>query len=152
MIKTGIVATNKKAGFLYKLEDEYEAGIVLNGDEVKSLRMGRCDLKDAYVEIKDGQAFLIEANIPQYVMSSMASPTRRKRKLLLHKFQIRRIAARLLQGGYTCVPISLVFNEHGYAKVKISIAHGKKNFEHKDRIIEREQDRELGRVLKNKEL
>jgi len=150
MVKTGTVSTNKKARHLYNLEDPIEAGIALNGDEVKSLRMGRADLKDAYVEVKNGEVFLIEASIASYAMSRLGSRERRRRKLLLHKPQIRKLEGKLLQGGYTCVPLEIYFNEKGIAKVKIAIAHGKRLFEHKDRIIEREGDREVSRLMKQK--
>ncbi|HOO96930.1 MAG TPA: SsrA-binding protein SmpB [Caldisericia bacterium] len=142
MIKTGTVSTNRKARQLYNLEKDFEVGIALKGDEVKSLRMGACDLKDAYVEIMNGQAYLVEAHIRPYKGAREPSAPRRRRKLLLHKYQIRRLAGRLSQGGYTCIPLEIYFNEKGIAKVKIAIAHGKKKFEHKDTIIERTRDRE----------
>ncbi len=151
MIKTGTVATNKKARHLYKFEDEIEAGIVLFGDEVKSLRLGRCDLKDSFVEVINGQAYLVDANISRYSMSHYSSAPKRKKKLLLHKLQLRRLSAKIAQGGYTCVPLEIYFNDAGLVKVKIAIAHGKRLFEHKDRIIELEGQRELGRVIKQKQ-
>ena len=151
MIKTGTISTNNKARHLYKLEDEIEAGIVLNGDEVKSLRMGHCDLKDSFVEVVNGQAYVIDMNIPQYAMSHLGSNPKRKRKLLLHKLQIRRLAAKTPQGGYTCVPISIYFNDKGFVKIRIAIAHGKKLFEHKDQIIRRDNERELSRAIKQRE-
>lgn len=150
MISKGTVARNKKAGFLYKLEDSYEAGIVLTGDEVKSLRNGSCDMKDSYVEVVNEQAFVINMVISNYSLSYQPERPGRKRKLLLHKFQIRRIGARLLQGGYTCVPTEVFFTDTGLAKVKIAIAHGKRDFEHKDRIIERQNKRDLDRAIKER--
>lgn len=151
MIKTGTVSTNKKARYLYKFDDEIEAGIVLFGDEVKSLRFGRCDLKDSFVEVVNGQAFLVNINIPRYSMSHYSSPPKRKRKLLLHKTQLRRLEAKIAQSECTCVPLEIYFNKEGLVKVKIAIAHSKKQFEHKDRIIELEEQRELGRVIKQKQ-
>jgi SsrA-binding protein len=148
MIAKGTVATNRKAGYLYKLEDQYEAGIALTGDEVKSLRNGSCDLKDAWVEVVGSEIFVVGMHISNYVLAQLPSKPTRRRKLLMHKFQIRRIGARLVQGGYTCVPVEVFFNDIGMAKVRIAIAHGKREFEHRDRIIERQNRRDQSREMK----
>ncbi len=152
MIHKGIVATNRKAKFLYFLEKAFEAGIVLAGDEVKSLRMGACDLKGSYVEIRDGEVFLIDTYIRPYPGAREPSKPRRPRKLLLSKRQIHRLIIKLNQGGFTCVPLEMLFNEKGIAKVRIALAKGRKQYDHKDQILERTRNQETRNAKRTAEL
>ena len=142
MISEGIIASNKRARHLYFLEKSIEAGIVLNGDEVKSLRTGTCDLRSSFVEVREGEVFLIDTFIPPYRNAASASNPRRSRKLLLNHRQIKKLNAKLNQGGFTCVPLELYFNSKGVAKIKIALAKGKKKYDHKDAILERTRDNE----------
>jgi len=120
-----VVATNRKARYDYHIEDTLEAGIVLTGTEVKSLRAGRASLVDAYANIDGNEAWLEGVHIPEYTEATWTNhPPRRKRKLLLHKAEIAKLAHRISAGGYTLVPIRLYFL-NGRAKVELAVAKGK---------------------------
>ena len=147
-----MVAQNKKARHDYHLEDTYEAGLVLQGTEVKSLREGRASLVDGFVDIDGGEAWLHGVHIPEYLNGSWTNPAaRRKRKLLLHKAEIEKIERRVSERGLTIVPLSLYFSD-GRAKVEIALARGKKSWDKRQAIAERTANREkeqaLGRHLK----
>jgi SsrA-binding protein len=147
-----MVAQNKKARHDYHVEDTFEAGLVLTGTEVKSLRAGRASLLDAYADITDGEAWLHNAHIPEYLQGTWNNHApRRKRKLLLHRGEIEKMARRVNERGLTIVPLALYFKD-GRAKVEIALARGKKTYDKRQAIarrdVEREATRELGRRVK----
>jgi SsrA-binding protein len=124
-----VVATNRKARHDYTIEDTYEAGLVLSGTEVKSLRMGRASLVDGYGFIDGGEAWLDAVHIPEYTQGTWTNhPPRRKRKMLLHKAQIIKISQKTQEGGYTLVPLSIYFSD-GRAKVELAVAKGKREYD-----------------------
>lgn len=143
-----MVAQNKKARHDYHIGDTFEAGLVLTGTEVKSLRKGRATLADAYATIDGGEAWLINANIPEYEFGSWRGghAARRTRKLLLHKKEIAKISRELEGAATTLIPLSLYFKD-GYAKVEIAVATGKKDWDKRQTIREREADREAQRAM-----
>ncbi len=142
-----IVATNRKAGFEYFLLEKFEAGLALQGSEIKSIRAGQMSIVEAYVDIADGRnAWLIESNIAPYALANRFNhDPKRKRRLLLHKKQIREMWEAIKQKGMTVVP-TRVYLKDGRAKIEIALARGKKNFDKRAAIakrdMEREQDRE----------
>lgn len=142
------IARNKKALHDYLIEDKWEAGIVLSGTEVKALRMGRASLVDAWVEIKDGEAWLYGANIPMYAQGSWNNhaPTR-KRKLLLHRDEILRLEQKASAKGYTIVPLELYFIG-GRAKVEIALAKGKQEWDKRQALREQQDKREAERAMR----
>ena len=145
-----IAATNRKAFHEYHILDTYEAGIELFGSEVKSLREGNTNLKEAYVTIRRGEAWLIGVHINPYSHVSYESPEPvRKRKLLLNKREIEKIKISLEQKGLTAVPLKIYFNKNGWAKLEIGLAKGKKTFDKKDAIKERDIKRDAQRELRN---
>lgn len=142
-----VVATNRKARHDYAIEDTYEAGLVLTGTEVKSLRDGRASLVDGYAYIDGGEAWLDAVHIPEYIDGTWNNHApRRKRKLLLHKAQIIKIENRVKQGGYTLIPLSLYFSD-GRAKVEIAIAKGKREYDKRQALRERQDTREAQRAI-----
>ena len=147
-----IVAQNKKARHDYAIEDTYEAGLVLQGTEVKSLRMGRASLTDGFVDIDDHEAWLHGVHIPEYTQGTWTNhAARRKRKLLLNRVEIDKIERRVNEKGLTVIPLALYFVD-GRAKVEIALAKGKKSWDKRHALAERQADREqeqaLGRRLK----
>lgn len=142
-----VVATNRKARHDYLIEDTYEAGIVLSGTEVKSLRQGRASLVDGYGFIDRGEAWLDAVHIPEYTEGTWTNHApRRKRKLLLHKDQIRKLAQKTKEGGYTLIPLSLYFND-GRAKVELAVAKGKREYDKRHALRERQDRREADRAV-----
>ena len=147
-----LIAQNKKARHDYHIEDTYEAGLVLMGTEVKSLRAGRASLVDGFVDIDDHEAWLHGVHIPEYSQGTWTNhAARRKRKLLLNRVEIDKIERRVNEKGLTIVPLSLYFLD-GRAKVEIALARGKKTWDKRHSLAERQADREkeqaLGRRLK----
>ena len=147
-----IVAQNKKARHDYHIDDTFEAGLVLVGTEVKSLRQGRASLVDGFAEIDRGEAWLLGVHIPEYSQGTWTNHSaRRKRKLLLHRAEIEKIERKTSEKGYTLVPLSLYFKD-GRAKVEIALARGKKAYDKRQtiatRTAEREKQQALGRHLK----
>jgi SsrA-binding protein len=147
-----LIAQNKKARHDYHLEDTFEAGLVLQGTEVKSLREGRASLVDGFVDIDRGEAWLHGVHIPEYLNGTWTNhAARRKRKLLLHKAEIDKIERRVSERGLTIVPLALYFL-NGRAKIEIALARGKKTWDKRQAIAERTANREkeqaLGRHLK----
>ncbi|RLV56662.1 SsrA-binding protein SmpB [Aeromicrobium phragmitis] len=147
-----LIAQNKKARHDYHIEDTFEAGLVLTGTEVKSLRAGRASLVDSFGEIDNGEAWLLQAHIPHYDNGTWTNhETRRKRKMLLHRSEIEKIDQRTQAKGLTLVPLSLYFKD-GRAKVEIALARGKKEFDKRHAIAERQAkrdvEREMGRRFK----
>lgn len=148
--KTGkTVAVNRKARFEYSIEEEIEAGLVLVGTEVKSLRIGRANIAEAYAAEKAGELWLVNATIEAYDGGNRFNhEPRRLRKLLLHKKQAKKLAGRLKVKGVTLVPLTLYFNSRGIAKVKLGVATGKKLHEKRETIKAREWKREQSRLLR----
>ena len=149
-IKT--VATNRKAFHNYHVQDSLEAGIVLTGTEIKSVRAGRVSLGDAYVRAEAGELWLVNAHIARYEAASYLShePTR-PRKLLLHRRQIDSLAGRVKEKGFTLVPIRLYIKD-SVAKVEVALARGKRQYDKRESIARREAERTIGRALKKRSL
>ena len=137
-----VVARNRKAAHDYHLGDSWEAGIVLQGSEVKALRAGRASLVDGFVDIDGGEIWLHGVHIPQYAQATWTNhASRRKRKLLLHRAEIDKIERKLSESGLTVVPLKLYFKD-GRAKVEIALARGKKSWDKRHALAERQADRE----------
>ncbi len=149
-IKT--VATNRKAYHNYSIQDRVEAGVVLTGSEIKSIRVGRVSLGDAYVRPKAGELWLLNAHIARYEASSYLShePTR-PRKLLLHRKQINNLTSKMSERGLTLVPLKLYIKD-GIAKVEVALAKGKKLYDKRESITRRETEREIRRTIKGQRL
>lgn len=146
-----VVASNRKARHDYLIEDTFEAGLVLTGTEVKSLRQGRASLVDGYGFIDGGEAWLDAVHIPEFNQGSWNNhPPRRKRKMLLHKEQILKIHNKIKEGGYTLVPLSIYFND-GNAKVELAIAKGKKDYDKRQTLRERQDKREADRAMASRQ-
>ncbi len=144
-----VVATNRKAYHDYHIQETHEAGISLLGTEVKSLREGRANLKESYVLIKDGEAFLLNCHISPYSHGNQLNhEPLRTRKLLLHKNEITKLWGSVSQKGLTLVPLKIYF-KHGKAKVEIGLAKGKRQYEKRDTIKKKEADREIERHMKS---
>ncbi|MFH1033884.1 MAG: SsrA-binding protein SmpB [Pseudomonadota bacterium] len=143
-----LVAKNKKARFSYELGDRMEAGLVLSGTEVKSLRMGKGNLTDAYAKIKDGEAWLISCHISAYPFAHYDNhEPERPRKLLLHRRELNRLESKLSEQGYSLIPLAIYF-KNGKAKVELALAKGKKLFDKRQSIKEREQNRDVARAMR----
>jgi SsrA-binding protein len=142
-----VVASNRKAHHDYAIQDTYEAGLALTGTEVKSLRLGRASLTDAFGHENDGELFLHGLHIPEYTMGTWTNhEPRRVRKLLLHRDEIRKIQGKLRDDGVTLVPLSVYFH-NGYAKVEIALARGKKSYDKRQDLASRDAQREINRSL-----
>ncbi|HWK35315.1 SsrA-binding protein SmpB [Sphingomonas sp.] len=149
--KTKIVAENRRARFEYFIEDVYEAGLALTGTEVKSLRFGEGSIAEAYAEIRDEQAWLVNANIPEFSHGNRYNhEPKRPRKLLLHEREINKLHGAVAREGMTLVPLSVYFNGRGRAKVELALAKGKKTHDKRDAIKERDWKREQGRLLRDR--
>ena len=145
-----VICRNRKAYFEYAIDALYEAGLVLQGTEVKSLRQGRASIDDAYARFRDGEIYLYNAHIGPYSHAAVDSHNpERPRKLLLHRFELRRLLGKVQERGYTLIPVKLYFkNEH--AKVEIALARGKKKVDKRETIRRREQQREMDRARKRR--
>jgi SsrA-binding protein len=142
-----LVAQNRKARHDYSIEDVYEAGLVLTGTEVKSLRAGRASLTDGYALVEDGELWLVGVHIPEYLQGTWNNhDPRRRRKLLLRKEELRRIVGATTESGYTMIPLSLYFKD-GYAKVELAVARGRQNVDKRHAIAEREAKRDMNRAI-----
>lgn len=142
-----VVATNRRARHDYHIDATYEAGLVLTGTEVKALRMGRASLVDGYIAIDHGEAWLEAVHIPEYSQGSWTNhAARRKRKLLLHREQIDKLAGKVKDKGFTIVPLQLYFSD-GRAKVEIALARGKKEWDKRQSLRERQDRREAERAM-----
>ena len=147
---TGAVATNRKAYHDYFIEETVEAGIALQGTEVKSLRLGLANLTDSYAIVKNEEMYLLNANISLYTHGNLANhEPLRTRKLLLHKAEIRKLTWKMTQKGFTLIPLKIYFTR-GRAKVLIGLAKGKKSFDKRDTIKANEAKREMDRVVKER--
>ena len=147
-----LVASNKRARYDYFIDEVYEAGIVLSGTEVKSLREGKASLSDSYALVQEGEIWLENAYIPELTQGSWTNHfPRRRRKLLLGKKDISDLTARTRESGFTLVPISLYFKD-GFAKVEIGLARGKKSFDKRETLKKKDAEREIQRQTRQKEL
>ncbi len=145
-----VIAQNKRARHDYHVEDTIEAGLVLQGTEVKSLREGRASLVDGYASIDGNEAWLLNVHIPEYSQGTWTNhAARRKRKLLLHRKEIEKLAAKTKEGGLTIVPLVLYFKD-GRAKVEIGIARGKKDWDKRQALAEQQAKREMARALRGR--
>ncbi|GAA2214677.1 SsrA-binding protein SmpB [Nonomuraea monospora] len=145
-----VIAQNKRARHDYHVEDTFEAGLVLQGTEVKSLREGRASLVDGYASIDGNEAWLLNVHIPEYSQGTWTNHTaRRKRKLLLHRKEIDKLAAATKEGGLTIVPLTLYFKD-GRAKVEIAVARGKKDWDKRQALAEQQAKREMARALRHR--
>ncbi len=142
-----LIAQNKKARHDYSIEDVFECGIVLTGTEVKSLRMGRASLIDGFAMVNKGELWLSGVHIPEYTEGTWTNHTpRRDRKLLVHAAEIRKLSARMKEGGLTLVPLSLYFKD-GKAKIELAVAKGKKVHDKRAALMERQAGREIEREI-----
>jgi SsrA-binding protein len=146
-------ALNRRARHDYLIEDTLEAGLVLHGTEVKSLRQGGASIAEAYADVDAGELFLVNANIPEYKASSHFNhqPTR-PRKLLVHKKQMHRLMGAIRREGVTLVPLAIYFNERGRAKVELGLAHGKRKADTRQAERDRDWQRSRSRLLRSRDL
>ncbi len=143
-----LVANNKKAYHDYFIEEKYEAGLVLHGTEVKSLRMGKCSIKEAFIRIEEGEIFIYGMHISPYEKGNIFNKDPlRVRKLLLHKQQIRKLTGNSAEKGYTIVPLQVYFSD-GRAKIEIGLAKGKKLYDKRQDIAKKDQRREAEKEMK----
>ena len=146
-----LVANNKKAYHDYFIEETYEAGIVLTGTEIKSVRQGKVSIKESYAKIENGEMFLYGMNISPYEHGNRYNvEPLRPRKLLLHKQEIRKLIGYITIKGLTLVPLKMYINEEGRAKVELAVARGKKNYDKRDDIAKRDAKRDMDRKLKER--
>ncbi len=146
-----LVAENRKARFNYDIEEKLEAGIMLLGSEVKSLRTGKANIADSYAASEGGELFLINAHIAEYTQAGRANhePTRR-RKLLVHRREMGRLTGAIQREGMTLVPLRLYFNARGIAKVQLGLAKGKKLHDKRETVKKRDWERQKGRLMRDK--
>jgi len=144
------IVVNKDAWHEYFIEDKFEAGIALLGTEVKSLRRGKVNLSDSYVQIKNGEAWLVQAHISIYKEGNIFNhEPLRKRKLLLHKDEIAKLFSKISEKGYSLIPLRLYFSK-GRIKVEIALAKGKKLYDKRDSMAEKQAKKDMDRGLKNR--
>lgn len=149
--KTKIVAENRRARFEYAIDDVFEAGIALTGTEVKSLRFGQGSIAESYAEVKDGQVWLVNANVPEWGHGNRFNhEPRRPRKLLLHEREINKLHGAVAREGMTLVPLTVYFNARGRAKVELALAKGKKAHDKRETIKERDWKREQARLMRDR--
>jgi len=140
-----VITRNRKAFREYEIIQRMEAGIVLHGNEVKSVRAGKVSIQEAYAGIEDGEVFIYNMTISPYEKESYHTDPKRKRKLLLHKKEIKRLIGKVKERGFTLVPLSVYINDRGYVKIELALAKGKKIYEKRERIKRREMEREMER-------
>jgi SsrA-binding protein len=146
-----VVADNRKARFNYEIGESFEAGIALTGTEVKSLRQGKATIAESYADTRDGELWLVNSNIPEYLQASRFNHApKRPRKLLLHRRQINKLLGAVEREGMTLVPLKMYFNEKGRAKVQLALARGKKLHDKRETERKRSWERERGRLLRQK--
>jgi SsrA-binding protein len=146
-----VVADNRKARFHYEIGDVLEAGLALSGSEVKSLRQGKANIAESYATSRDGELWLYNANIPEYLQASRFNHhPKRPRKLLLHRREIHKLVIAVEREGMTLVPLKLYFNDKGRAKIELALARGKKLHDKRETEKKRSWERERGRLLRAK--
>lgn len=144
-----LLAQNRKARHDYAVTDTVEAGLVLTGTEIKSIRERRINLQDGFAQIRNGEAWLMNVHISEYVQGNRYNhDPLRNRKLLLHKKQITRLGLATQDKGVTLIPLK-VYLKHGFAKVLLGVAHGKREYDKRESLKRREQDRQIARVMKH---
>ena len=145
------ICQNKKARHEYFLEETFEAGLALLGSEVKSLREGKAHLTDAYAVVENGELWLLNSHIAEYANASRQNHApRRPRKLLLHRAEIRKLAEKIDERGFTLLPLGLYFNERGIAKASLALGKGKKHYDKRADTAKRDAQREMDRALKSR--
>jgi SsrA-binding protein len=145
------VAVNRKARRNYFIDETFEAGIILHGSEVKSMRAGRGSINEAYATERKGEIYLVNAHIPEYAPANRQNhDPRRPRKLLLHKREIKRLFGAIQREGMTLVPLSLYFNEKGRAKVELGLAHGKRKYDKRAAERDRDWSRQKARIMRDR--
>jgi SsrA-binding protein len=145
-----IICRNRKAYFEYAIDDLFEAGLVLKGTEVKALRQGKASIDDAYARFRDGEIYLYNAHISPYSHAPVEGhQPERPRKLLLHRYELRRLLGKVQERGYTLIPLKLYFKAE-HAKVEIALARGKKKVDKRETIRRREEQREMARARKRR--
>jgi SsrA-binding protein len=145
-----VVATNRKASFEYQIEDKYEAGMALTGTEIKSIRAGRINLREGYIQPRDGELWLVNVHIGPYdPAGGRGHEPRRPRKLLLKRQEIDRLTGRVQERGYTIVPLR-VYLKGSWAKIEIALARGKRKYDKREAISKRDAEREMGREWKER--
>jgi SsrA-binding protein len=147
-----VVSENRRARFNYDIGDTYEAGIALTGSEVKSLRTGKATIAESYADSRNGELWLINANIPEYLQAGPFNnhAPKRPRRLLLHHREIDRLSNAVEREGMSIVPLKLYFNEKGRAKIEIALARGKKLHDKRETLKKRSWEREKGRLMRVK--
>lgn len=149
MKQVKLVSNNKKARHDYFIEDVYEAGMVLTGTEIKSLRQGKANIKESYAKIENGELIIYGMHISPYEQGNRFNvDPLRPRKLLLHKQEIRKLTGLSITKGYTLVPLRLYINERGLAKLEIAVARGKKNYDKRESIAKRDAERKMQQAMK----
>ncbi|MBC7317905.1 SsrA-binding protein SmpB [Candidatus Bipolaricaulota bacterium] len=149
MAERKIVARNRRARRDYQIEETYEAGLVLKGSEVKSIRAGRVSIEEAYAKVEDGEVWLYGMHISPYEQSGpYGHDPERPKKLLLKKREIARLVGKVGRAGYTLVPLTLYFNERGYAKVELALAKGLTKADKRRKLIEEEEERRAREAIK----
>lgn len=145
------IATNRRARHEYFIEETIEAGVVLTGTEVKSLRRGKGNLNDSYAQIKEGEVFLYNCHISPYDFGNRYNhDPLRPRKLLLHRAEIRRLMTKVKEKGFTLVPLAMYFDRNNRVKIELALARGKKLYDKRENLAKRDAEREMARVLKGK--
>ena len=145
-----VVASNKKAYHNYFIDDTLEAGMVLKGSEVKSLRAGKANLKDGYARVKNGEVFLFKVHISPYSHATYDSPdAERVRKLLLSKREIRRLTNKIQEKGFALLPLKIYFKSNGKAKIELGLGRGKKLYDKRATIKKKDSDRDLERAMRH---
>ena len=148
MAEEKVVAVNRKAKYDFFIEETYEAGISLQGTEVKAMRNGKANLKESYAVVKNGEVFLYNMHIGPYESANQFNhEPKRVRKLLLHKAEIRRLIGKTRDKGYTLVPLKLYFNDRGKAKIELGLGKGKKKYDKRREIAKKDAEREINRDL-----
>ncbi len=150
-LKVKTVAENRRARYEYAIQETFEAGIVLTGTEVKSLRFGEGSIAEAYAEVKDGQMWLVNANVPEFSHGNRFNhEPKRPRKLLMHGREINRLHGAITRQGMTLIPLSIYFNERGRAKVELALAKGKKLHDKREAEKEKDWKREQARLMRDR--
>ena len=150
-LKVKTVAENRRARFEYFIEDVVEAGIALAGTEVKALRTGQGSIAEAYAEVKDGQMWLVNANIPEFSHGNRFNhEPKRPRKLLLHGREIAKMGGAVARAGMTLIPLSIYFNDRGRAKVELALGRGKNLHDKREAVKERDWKREASRIMRER--
>lgn len=150
-VATGSIAKNKKAWHEYEIVEKIEAGMLLVGTEVKSLRDKQCELEGSFARILGEECWLMGVKIAPYAQGGYVNhDPLRKRKLLLHRAQIKKIRTKLEQRGFTLIPLSVYFNERGLAKVELGLAHGKRMYDKRQKLQDKQQKRDMDRSFKTK--